>query len=52
MSGAHEPLGDRGELVIDLQVDGLDPQASAYLARCLAQLADVHSVLTSEKGRA
>ena len=52
VSGVHEPLGDRGELVIDLQVDGLDPQASAYLARCLAQLADVRSVLTSEKGRA
>ncbi len=52
VSGVHGPLGDRGELVIDLQVDGLDPQASAYLARCLAQLTDVRSVLTSEKGRA
>ncbi len=52
VSGVHGPSGDRGELVIDLQVDGLDPQASAYLARCLAQLTDVRSVLTSEKGQA
>ncbi len=51
VSGVHGPAGDDGELVIDLQVGGLDPQASAYVARCLAQLTDVRSVLTSEKGR-
>jgi hypothetical protein len=52
VSGVHGPADDGGELVIDLQVGGLDPQVSAYLARCLAQLADVRSVLTSEKGPA
>lgn len=39
----------QGGLTIDLQVAGLDPQLTAYIARCLGQLAYVQRVLTSEK---
>lgn len=42
----------QGDLTIDLQVDDLSPDVSDYLARCLSQIADVRSVLTSEKARA
>jgi ABC-type uncharacterized transport system ATPase subunit len=46
-------MADRGaELMIDLQVVGLTRQDRDYLARCLAQIADVRSVLTSEKAGA
>jgi acetolactate synthase small subunit len=52
VSGVHR-LADRGaELMIDLQVAGLTCQDRDYLARCLAQIADVRSVLTSEKAGA
>ena len=37
------------ELAIDLQVAGLTPELSDYIARCLRQLAYVDTVLTSEK---
>ena len=52
VSGVHglDPSGERGgELVIDLQVAGLTRQDQDYLARCLAQITNVRSVLTSEK---
>ena len=55
VSGVHGPSpSDKqgGELVIDLQVAGLTPQDQDYLARCLAQITDVHTVLTSEKAGA
>jgi acetolactate synthase small subunit len=57
VSGVHGPsdrgMADRGaELMIDLQVVGLTRQDRDYLARCLAQIADVRSVLTSEKAGA
>lgn len=42
------PKGD--ELVIDIQVAGLTPGESDYIARCLLQLVHVRSVLTSVKG--
>ena len=51
-------LADRGstyrgtELMIDLQVAGLTRQDQDYLTRCLAQITDVRSVLTSEKAGA
>jgi acetolactate synthase small subunit len=37
------------ELAIDLQVQGLSPDLTDYIARCLRQLHDVEAVLTSEK---
>jgi acetolactate synthase small subunit len=37
------------ELAIDLQVQGLSPDLTDYIARCLRQLHDVETVLTSEK---
>ena len=37
------------ELAIDLQVQGLTPELTDYIARCLRQLHDVEAVLTSEK---
>ena len=37
------------ELAIDLQVAGLTPELTDYIARCLRQLYDVQAVLTSEK---
>ncbi len=56
VSGVHG-LADRGaerrpELMIDLQVAGLTRQDRDYLTRCLAQITDVRSVLTSEKAGA
>ena len=51
-------MADRGstyrgtELMIDLQVAGLTRQDQDYLTRCLAQITDVRSVLTSEKAGA
>ena len=45
------PAQGAGELTIDLQVSGLDPDLTGYLARCLEQIADVRAVLTSEKAR-
>jgi hypothetical protein len=46
-------MADRGaELMIDLQVAGLTRQDRDYLTRCLAQITDVRSVLTSEKAGA
>jgi acetolactate synthase small subunit len=37
------------ELAIDLQVEGLSPELTDYIARCLRQLHTVEAVLTSEK---
>ena len=39
----------RGALSIDVQVDGLTPDLTDFLARCLSQITDVRAVLTSEK---
>ena len=52
VSGVHGLAGCGAELMIDLQVAGLTGQDRAYLARCLAQINDVRSVLTSEKAGA
>jgi hypothetical protein len=57
VSGVHGPTDGSvpargGELMIDLQVAGLTRQDQDYLARCLAQITDVRSVLTSEKAGA
>ena len=55
VSGVHGPAGRaerEPELMIDLQVAGLSRQDQDYLARCLAQITDVRSVLTSEKAGA
>ncbi len=49
VSHVQVPGQGPGELTIDLQVRGIDPDLTAYLARCLAQIADVRAVLTSEK---
>ena len=38
------------QLSIDLQVEGMDRELAAYVARCLGQLAHVRSVLVVEKG--
>lgn len=42
-------LHDENELVIDLQVAGLDREQTDYIARCLGQIPGVFSVLTAEK---
>ena len=42
----------RGELSIDIQVEGLTPELSDYIANCLRQIYGVSAVLTSEKGMA
>ncbi len=39
----------RRELAIDLQVEGMTPELTDYVARCLRQLHYVDTVLTSEK---
>ena len=57
VSGVHGPAdgeapGRGSELMIDLQVAGLTRQDMDYLARCLAQITDVRSVLTSQKAGA
>ncbi len=44
--------GFRRELSIDLQVEGLTPASTGYIAQCLRQIPGVTAVLTSEKGRA
>jgi hypothetical protein len=41
-----------GELAIDVQVAGLDPETQAYIARCLRQIWGVGTVLTSVRGGA
>ena len=41
-----------GELAIDVQVAGLDPETQAYIARCLRQVWGVGTVLTSVRGGA
>jgi hypothetical protein len=43
---------DGRELSIDLQVEGLTPELTDYIARCLRQVWGVRTVLTSEKGQA
>ncbi len=40
------------DLSIDLQVEGVSPETSDYMARCLRQIWGVPTVLTSEKGGA
>jgi len=52
VSGVHGLAGRGAELMIDLQVAGLTGRDRDYLTRCLAQIADVRSVLTSEKASA
>jgi acetolactate synthase small subunit len=45
-------VGARGqELSIDIQVHGLDLAAGDYIARCLRQVYQVETVLTSQKHR-
>ena len=41
----------RRELSIDIQVEGLTPELTAYIARCLRQVCGVSTVLTSEKSQ-
>ena len=48
VSGPHA----RRELSIDIQVEGLTPELSDYIAKCLRQIYGVSAVLTSEKGLA
>jgi acetolactate synthase small subunit len=40
---------DRQDLSIDIQVHGLDVAAGDYIARCLRQVCQVETVLTSQK---
>jgi hypothetical protein len=42
-------LHDENELVIDVQVAGLDREQTDYIARCLGQIPGVFAVLTAEK---
>ena len=43
-------VGPQGrDLAIDLQVSGLTPELTDYIARCLRQVYGVSAVLTSEK---
>jgi acetolactate synthase regulatory subunit len=47
----HSSVGGagRGQINIDIEIEGMDTALAEYIARCLRQLADVESVLTSEK---
>ena len=47
--GPHDGRTGGGELAIDLQVEGLTPELSDYIARCLRQIQAVNAVLTSQK---
>jgi acetolactate synthase small subunit len=38
-------------LAIDVQIDGLDRDLCDYIARCMRQITDVETVLTSEARR-
>lgn len=38
-----------GDLAIDVQVEGLDVRTGDYIARCLRQVHQVETVLTSQK---
>jgi len=49
-SAVHGPAA--GELHIDIQMAGLAHGEAAYIARCMRQIADVETVLISEKGYA
>ncbi|MGD1877879.1 MAG: hypothetical protein ACFB13_10290 [Kiloniellaceae bacterium] len=40
---------DGGDLSIDVQVNGLDVETGDYIARCLRQVFQVETVLTSQK---
>ena len=42
---------ERRDLSIDLQVEGLSPELTDYIARCVRQIWGVRTVLTSEKAR-
>ncbi len=50
--GGHGGGPGGRELAIDVQVDGLDPETQAYIARCLRQIWGVGTVLTSVRGGA
>ena len=51
-SRLHADVGGQGEtLTIDVQMEGLEPEVAAYMARCMRQIAYVDCVLTSERGR-
>jgi len=40
---------ERDTIHIDIQVEGMERALVEYLARCIRQLADIETVLTSEK---
>ncbi|MCC9620631.1 hypothetical protein LPB41_02910 [Thalassospira sp. MA62] len=46
---AHNPTGD-DELQIDIQISALETKVADHIARCLRQIVQVNTVLTSEKG--
>ena len=48
VTGPRKPGGKR-DLAIDIQVDGLDVETGDYIARCLRQVFQVETVLTSQK---
>ena len=48
---ASSQAGAPRELSIDIQVEGLTPELSGYIARCLRQIYGVSAVLTSEKSQ-
>jgi acetolactate synthase small subunit len=41
----------RAALRIEIAMDGLDTEASRYIAACLRQITDVETVLTTRSGR-
>jgi len=48
VTGPKHPGGGR-DLAIDVQVNGLDVETGDYIARCLRQVFQVETVLTSQK---
>ena len=50
VTGPKTP-GGGGDLSIDVQVNGLDVETGDYIARCLRQVFQVETVLTSQKHR-
>jgi len=50
----HSDVAGTGDapLSVDIQVEGMEPELAAYIARCMRQIAYVDCVLTSERGAA
>jgi acetolactate synthase small subunit len=46
----HSKIAPTGELIIDLQMEGMEASMARQIAGCLRQMWGVSTVLTAEKG--